>query len=227
MSRVKRKQINAKMAQGKWTVAVALPAADVLDVSALFPGKTPGGSSTVVGVLTTAPNNRIDLRLAATGKAVASVDGKQVYGRLTEDTGTWYLDFFTMVGGVDTPFDFTGHASVGANVHLRYNEVVEFADLDPLASVNYGEGIDEVTFQASVLGYSRVVEDVTVTTDGQTDFTLTNTPYAPTVGNTEMLVNGVTANYGAEFTVTGTTLTWLNTSYPLDTTDEIVVAVYQ
>lgn len=60
-------------------------------------------------------------------------------------------------------------------------------------------------------------EDICVTSNGQTMFTLNNISQNPE--RTILKVNGVVVNYPAEYSIGGTTLTWNNLGYSLETTD--------
>lgn len=223
MSKIKRKQIAALFAQGVWIGNATIPAAGSVDVSSFFAGKTDGGSASVVGVLTTDPYNRIDMRLASTKATVLTSDTEtQVFGKLTYATGVWTLSFYTVVGGVDTPYTFqAGDPNVGAAFGLRYCEVVEFKDLNPLAAVNYGESFSSVHISAATGNVA--VETLTVTADGQTAFTLGHSVAPADVSKVVFLVNGIRYQYTTDFTVSGTDLTWNNNSCTLETSDSVMV----
>jgi hypothetical protein len=60
-----------------------------------------------------------------------------------------------------------------------------------------------------------------VLANGQTLFTLSTIPGNPNISL--LNVNGLKANYGIDYTIAGTTLTWLNTSYNLETTDRVEI----
>jgi hypothetical protein len=224
MAKIKRKQIHALFAQGIWSGStIAIPSANSVDVSAYFIGKSSGGTALTTGILTQDPYNRIDMRLVATRSALTDDVSKQVYGRLSELAGAWTIKFYVVEGGADVPFDFTGHAAVGAAVQFRYCEVVEFKDLDPLAAVNYGESVDEINIQSSGTPRSgtRMVVELAVTVDGQTVFVL---PHVPSdVTTVVFAVNGLRYTYGADkdYTVAGDTLTWLDQSCTLEVSDSV------
>lgn len=57
-------------------------------------------------------------------------------------------------------------------------------------------------------------------TDGQTVFTLSSTPTAPQLTN--LYLNGVKANYGTEYTINTTILTWLGITLASTDTLEIL-----
>ena len=56
---------------------------------------------------------------------------------------------------------------------------------------------------------------------GQTVFTLT--PGPSETRSLSLFVNGVRADDVTDFTVVGTTLTWLDTDFSLDTSDKVIV----
>lgn len=60
-------------------------------------------------------------------------------------------------------------------------------------------------------------QDLCVTTNGQTIFSLSNSSQNPE--RTILKVNGIVVNYPAEYIIDGTTVTWLNTTYELSLTD--------
>ena len=60
-------------------------------------------------------------------------------------------------------------------------------------------------------------EALLISTDGQTVFTLSQQPDNPSL--VLVTVNGAKYTYGADFTILGTTLTWQNVLFPLETTD--------
>lgn len=68
------------------------------------------------------------------------------------------------------------------------------------------------------------VEDEFVPTLGQVTFILSAAPLDP--NSFSLHINGVVYDDGLDFTVSGTTLTWLNTPFSLDATDKLL-ARYQ
>jgi hypothetical protein len=74
------------------------PAANSMDVSTSFAGKSPGGDTTTVGVITDPPSNRVQLFNPANGTPLENDQGLRIYGRLTESAGVWTLFFFTFDG---------------------------------------------------------------------------------------------------------------------------------
>lgn len=222
MSKIKRKQISALFAQGVWAGNATIPAAGSVDVSSFFAGKTGGGSASVVGILTSDPYNRIDMRLASTKSTVLTSDTEvQVFGKLTYATGVWTLTFYTVVAGVDTPYEFqAADPNVGLDIGFRYCEVVEFKDLNPLAAVNYGESFTSVHISGTA--GNSAVETLTVTADGQTAFVLAHAPAPADAAKAVLTVNGIRYQYTTDFTITGADLVWNNNSCTLETSDSVM-----
>lgn len=75
------------------------------DVSAVFTGRTPGGGPSDAGVPTSTPYNRVVLRTKPNHDKIEEPGGKEVYGRLTESSGTWTLTYFYEdTSGVETAY---------------------------------------------------------------------------------------------------------------------------
>ena len=76
---------------------------------------------------------------------------------------------------------------------------------------------------AVTASHSKVYQAITVTSNGQTAFTLTSTPKAD--GAVELFVNGQSQANAVDYTVSGTSLTWTSSDFSLATTDSLI-AVY-
>ena len=66
-----------------------------------------------------------------------------------------------------------------------------------------------------------IEDEFTVTSNGQTTFTLSQTP--DTQGPFVLLVNSAAYAEGTDFTVVGTLVTWLDTDFTLQIGDHVVV----
>ena len=62
---------------------------------------------------------------------------------------------------------------------------------------------------------------LTITVNNQTVFNLSMTP--ENVNLTQLMINGQKQTYGIDYTIAGTVLTWLNTSFRLATTDRMEI----
>lgn len=78
-----------------------------MDVSSLLTTKTPGGSASALGVVTSAPNNLVHIVDSSTQTFIEDAEGQRVYGRLTESSSVWTLSFYTNESGVETAHNLT------------------------------------------------------------------------------------------------------------------------
>lgn len=89
------------------------------DVTSVFSGETPGGGSSAVGVPTSAPYNKVELRTDPAGDQIEEPGGKKVYGRLTESSGTWTLTYYYQDSlGVETAYSLPAQ-----DIRIYYREV--------------------------------------------------------------------------------------------------------
>lgn len=223
--RIKAKQLDALVGQARWnTTGVVIPAAGSVVVTSHFNGRVSGGSDSNIGVYTQAPQNKVYLREKAGGKAIAdgTAQNNQVYARLTELAGVWTLSFFTAPNGVETAFNFTGHADLGKEFDYRWCETIQLANAMPTAVVDVGESIDEILATSPAV-HNHIQETIPVAANGQKVFTLSQTPKDD--NDVVLTVNGLRYNNGAgkDFTVAGTILTWTDQSFAMETTDSVVV----
>lgn len=228
MAKISPKQIDRPMVNPVWLPApgVNIPAASNLIVTTQMAGKTAGGSLTAMGVITDAPHNYIQMRTVADGKAIYDPNtGRAVFGRLTFASNVWTLNFFTLVGGTETAFNFSGHPQQGVAMTFRYCEMVPFEQVDPFSEVYQGEGVDELMLNG-VRKYYR--NALTVSTNGQTSITLPKAPAPDSLDLTELTVNGQAMEYGTDYTISGSTLTWVTAQagFALSTTDKLGIRVY-
>lgn len=228
MAKISAKQIEKPTACCYWTAApgVNLPAASTLAVTSSFTGKTPSGNATTSGVLTDAPYNRVEIRALADGKAVVDpATGRTIFARLTQASSVWTLTFYTLIGGVETVFNMTGHPQVGAAISYRWCEMVPFENVDPFSAVFAGESVDEVSLNGIRRYYKNTL---TITTNGQTSITLPKAPAPDAIDLTELNVNGQEMEYGTDYTISGSTLTWIPAAagFALSTTDKVGIRVY-
>lgn len=93
------------------------------------------------------------------------------------------------------------------------------ATLKDLNAPNLGGGATPPT---TVLAPDHQETEVFVATLNQTSFALSSTPVD--VNDVSVVVNGAAQTPGADFSVSGTTLTWLDTNFQLDAGDQVVVS---
>lgn len=91
------------------------------DVSTEFSGETPGGGASTVGVPTTVPYNRVELRTEPGGDQIEEPGGRKVYGRVTESSGTWTLTYYYEdSSGVETAYSLPAQ-----DIRIYYREVFD------------------------------------------------------------------------------------------------------
>lgn len=225
--KIKPKQIDFLLGQATWSTNLQLSAAASQSVTSFFSGKISGGSDTSAGVITSTPSNKIYLRIAGTGHPVTDqATGESVFARLTEISGAWTLGYFILQNGTEVSYNTTGNPAVGQAINFRWCEIVQAANYKPTMVVNVGEGIDE--FDAtSASSHQHIIDPITITTNGQTAITLSQTPKD---GNDiELIINTVSYYASKHFNVSGATITWTNTAasggFDLETIDD-VAAMY-
>ena len=77
-----------------------------LNVTDLISG-LPAADATSRGVIVTPPHNKVIVRqFENTEKPINDIDGEEVKGRLVHDGSDYSIEFYTVVGGVETPYAF-------------------------------------------------------------------------------------------------------------------------
>lgn len=128
----------------------------VLDSGALT--DTDGVGDTVTnGVIINATRaHKLPIRDAANNDAIDDGSGNEVYARLTNPAGTYVVEFYSDVAGVETAYDFT----VADDIDLAYVWVsMDLMLLPALAGITEGEFFGD---QAGVVG---VIDDANVATN--------------------------------------------------------------
>lgn len=117
------------------------------DVTTQLSGKTPGGGTSVAGVITSAPDNRCVVQNKETETNIEDGEGQKVYGRLTESSGTWTLSFFTNEAGTET-----AHSLSSQNIRVFFVEVFT-AETRPTIPSNVGK-FGSLDFTADIVDAS-------------------------------------------------------------------------
>ena len=221
------KQLDLLVGQSKWSANLALSGSTSQTVTSFFAGSISGGTDTSVGVIASAPNNKVYLRVAGTGHQLKDdTDGTSIFARLTEVSGAWTLSYFVLINGTEVPYDSTDHSLVGSNINFRWCEIVQAANYKPTSVVNAGGGIDQHD-ASSVSSHHHINDSLAVTTNGQTTLVLSQTPKDPS--DVILIVNTATYNQPESFTVDGVNITWVATGsvggFDLEVSDK-VTAVY-
>lgn len=103
-------------------------------------GKTPGGTSSAAGVITTAPNNLAHIVDASSGTFIEDAGGQRVYGRITEAATVWTLSFYTNEAGTET-----AHSLTSTNIKVIFLEVFDQEDRPTIPSNPFEFGTLDVT----------------------------------------------------------------------------------
>jgi hypothetical protein len=221
MAKPTAKQLNVIVGQATWntTFMGTIPSANNISVTSLFSGNTPGGTDAVVGIYTTAPQNKIYLRNRATQKAFQDSSQRQIIGRLVESSGVWAINFYTVQAGAEVAYSFAGSPDIGQNFDFRWCESVQLKDAKATNVVNFGEGIDEIDVSSPLIHEHQV--DYFTATGGQTAFAFSATPKDYT--DVAFFVNGIRYKYTTDFTAAGANATWLNTDFALEAGDIVTL----
>jgi len=118
------------------------------------------------------------------------------------------LSYFVDIGGTEMPH------SLSQSINFAFAESVLTSDI-PFDALLIGGGAGG---SGGIVSFYH--EQIAITAPGQTVFTLTYAPKDPP--DLICWINGVSYVYGTHYTVTGTTLTWLN-PFTLKTKDTLTV----
>ena len=118
------------------------------NVNGYFVGKVPGGTETQVGVVTTAPNNRCEVRDYESQTYLEDAEGQKIYARLVYDAPDWVLYFYTLESGIETP-----HSLASTTISVYSREVYSL------------ETIPTFGTDAGVLGTLDMTNDIVYATE--------------------------------------------------------------
>lgn len=225
MAKPQGKQIDILVGEGlSFTGTLGLPTAVSVVVTANHSGEVSGGDNTTVGTYTASPQNKVFIRLKDTGKAVEDDSQRQIFGRLTESASIWTLSFYVLIAGVETVYDFTGHADVGSNIEYTYFHSIQIGSSSPTNVVNLFENIDEIN-ASSPLSHQHKIEVKTIVSQN-TIPSLVEEPKDST--DVKLIVNKLAYTNNVDFTIVGKVITWVQgtAGFDIETTDEVVV-VYE
>ena len=177
-------------------------------------------ASNGLGVVTTAPNNRIEI-YDATSKAKISSAGFEVYGRLTEAAGVYTLSYLTLPSsGVEAAHTW----GVSTNIDFEFVYRFDFARFPTDAIV--GITTRNVNQDAGgSAGIERIFSEQLTVTATNTVSNLAKNPSSTTLW---LEVNGqIIDSFGggsAQFSVASKVVTWsaVNAGYAMETTDRVV-----
>lgn len=136
---------------------------------------TPGGSDSVAGIVTTTPNNKVQIRATANGQPVEHSTGADVFGRLTEAAGVYTLSFvYEDTSGVEHAYTFA--ANTGIDIlypesfslsNIPFNSLmngVAFVDGLPAAHEHSLAAITDVTVSVADVNDLVTAADLALTT---------------------------------------------------------------
>lgn len=153
------------------------------DVSTQMSGQTPGGGTATLGVITTPPYNRVEIRDSNNGDQIEDPSGNKVYGRLTESSGVWTLTYYTFNANTESPYTIPTSYDTTNYFRQVFNlETVPTitADLGAMGSLDATEDIvdatatqpGKVSIVTQTFGGLKIFKDLMALVD-----TITNTFY--------------------------------------------------
>lgn len=173
-----------------------------------------------IGVITTSPNNRVEIYNATTKEKINDASGDEVYGRLTHSGGVYTLSYFTLPSsGTETAYNFASSTSIDFEFSYRF----DFGRYPTDGAI--AVRARNVSDDPAAGGGRTVVEQLTVT--GQN--AIANLTFTPTTtANVLLIVNrAVYETLGtAAFSVSGRTITWsaANAGFNIETTDRVIAS---
>ena len=231
---IQAKQINKILSTGVKVNTFTSTASNVSDivtaaVTSVLSSAGAGGTSvplqvssndTQVGVITTGVCNRVEIWDSTTLLKLSSNQGNEVYGRITEAAGVYTLSYYTLVGGVQTPFTIDGR-DIDFTVNYRFD--FRRFPADCAISMTSREVNDDPGLGAN----GRWETQVLTVTALNTVSSLAYTAGDPT--KVVFDVNGQTFlsnNASTPFSVSGTAVTYSSGPFNLETTDLVTVRYF-
>lgn len=172
----------------------AAPAGASDDVSALFAGETPGGSTTQLGVITAPPTNHVWLTDQNNDQIIHTATGSEVYGRITEAAGTWTLAYYYTDGA--------GAEQAVADISTDTTVALTDIRLVGVAKVFSRNDPNRPLFDSQVARLSdQVVGDIPTATTGVQGKVLAaaNSPNPPQAGSVNVVQQGGAPAAGGPF----------------------------
>ncbi|NEP10848.1 MAG: hypothetical protein F6K14_11670 [Symploca sp. SIO2C1] len=173
----------------------------------------PSPNEATVGVVTVG-NNRVEIDDGGFDDG----NGNEVYGRLTESGGVYSLTYYSLVGGVQTPYTFAAATSIDFEFSYRF----DFARVPADFAITSGYRV--VGGGGSSSGGVNTYTELLTITATNTLANLTKTP--DVTANVLLIVNGVVYSTlgNGEFSLAGKVLNWIpnNAGFSLEVTDKVV-----
>lgn len=140
------------------------------NVTTEMTGKSPSTGATDLGVVVTNPQNRIFLASSNAGTLTdcfVDATGNLVYGRLTESTGTWTLNFYSLIFGAETAYSFTSPVQIQWYFHELYEPLVS----TPVYEPDYFDFEFRTVKTLAASGNSGIFGDVVIAASGGVNVT--------------------------------------------------------
>ncbi len=175
-------------------------------------------SVSTIGVVTTTPNNRVEVWANATKDKITDSNGEEVYGRITESGGVYTLTYYSLnpSTGAETSYSFSSTTSIDFEFTYRFDFNRYPTDAAIAVSAR------NVSQDPSSSGRTQT-ERLTVS-GTNTISNLTKTPSA--TSSVILYVNGVAYDTfsTAPFSVSGKAITWSasNAGFSIETTDRVI-----
>lgn len=184
-------------------------------------------SSSDTGETNTASNTGsgegVFLQKIGTDLVFRSLQGLGSVSVLSGANGTILISGSTTISAGQGTITNAQNIGLGQGVYATTSgSILQFRSLIGSGGVSVISGSDSITIYTTPGGgtlFEEYVQDDNVTVNGQTTFTLDLPPVDP--NDVVMYVNGHAYNQFEDFTVSGTSITWLNASFSLETSDEV------
>lgn len=221
MAKIKAKQIDKLIGTRKRvnSAVTVLTGTSAYVTTPSFAGSAAGGSDSVAGVITTAPNNLVEFRRRLNGRELVNAGGLRIFGRTTHAASVFTTRLYVSDGaGGETEYaPVAGDALNNVVVDMIFVEVVQFSSLLPSQTINGLDSVDEGSSDPN--SHQRQIDVFGGVTNGQTAFVLTQ---APKAGSVELSINGQAQVPGTDFTMAGANLTYAAVDFAIEATDKVV-----
>ena len=94
------------------------------DVSSQFVAAIPSNGPVIKGIVVNTPYNQVILR-DLFGDKIVNGSGDEVYGRLTESSGTWTLTYYVNLSGTETAYSFGSATNLSWYYQQLFNPIFD------------------------------------------------------------------------------------------------------
>lgn len=204
---------------GAASTTVAAATINAQSITDLTTGSTTSDPPTR-GIITSGTLNFCQIRNADNRKPFDD-DSVPIYARITFSSPNYVVTYYKKLAGAETATTLPGSGTI--NVEMIFPEVLtagevpadaHLVDEGGFAGGGAGSSEDDGYF----IGVAPRHEEATVTINGQTAFSIADTPSDNS--HVMMFINGVKQDYADEYTVSGTSITYTG-SLTLQTTDVV------